>query len=408
MPIPKGVRRHPLDDDSWLADLIGDAHVVAIGENNHHIREFTLLRHRLVRTLVTGFGFGVLALESGFAEGMLVDEWVHGGPGDLDTLARDGFTFRFGDSPEMHDLLRWLRSHNAAGGRVRFAGLDVPGSGGTPLPALQRVRDYLATYSPGDVALADAAIDATLAYSAANNGIAPTRYAELGQPERDAATTALARLLLCLDALTPSTREHRVARHHALGALRLDEHLRELVTLGQFAARDQQVEPVTVASSRDVYMAETVRLLRAEHGPDERIVLLVHNGHAQRVPMQLVPGVKMRSAGCYLAGDLGDDYVAVGVTAITGTTTDARLDGEARHGIEVASRPLDPPAEDGVEHAAGDVADGVLLDLRPARGRGPGPGAIRHAYLSTPVDVVTAFDAVACLPEMHPSSLAPS
>jgi hypothetical protein len=32
-------RRLPLDDLSHLAEMIGDAHVVAIGENNHHIGE---------------------------------------------------------------------------------------------------------------------------------------------------------------------------------------------------------------------------------------------------------------------------------------------------------------------------------------------------------------------------------
>lgn len=43
MRLPRTVRRLPLDDLSSLVELIGDAHVVAIGENNHHIREFGLL-----------------------------------------------------------------------------------------------------------------------------------------------------------------------------------------------------------------------------------------------------------------------------------------------------------------------------------------------------------------------------
>lgn len=37
-----------------LAELIGDARVLAIGENNHHIGEFAALRHRIVQRLVTG------------------------------------------------------------------------------------------------------------------------------------------------------------------------------------------------------------------------------------------------------------------------------------------------------------------------------------------------------------------
>jgi erythromycin esterase len=399
--LPEAVRRLPLDDLTALAELVGDAHVVAIGENNHLIREFTVLRDRLLRFLVTELNFGVVAFESGFPEGELVDDWIRGGPGALDTVARDGFTFRFGDSAEMRDMLGWLRAHNADGGRVRFAGVDVPGSGGSSLPALHRVRDHLAASAPDELPLVEAAIEATRPYTAANNGAAPVRYAAMGEAERDAATVALTRLLLRLDALGPGEEplRHRVARHHALGALRLDEQLREFTELGQVTP------PAVVVSSRDVYQAETVRLLRDLHRPDAKIVLMLHNGHAQRVPYELVPGVRARSAGSYLAAELGDDYVVLGVTARTGSTTDFCLNEQARLGFDVVTRPLDRPARDSVEHAVGQEApadEGVLLDLRPARGTA-GPTAIRHAHLHAAVDVVDAFDALACLPSMRPS-----
>lgn len=103
-----------------------------------------------------------------FAEGYLVDDWIRGDPGDVGTVGRDGFTFRFGESSEMHDMLRLLRAHNADGGRVRCAGLDVPGSGGSGLPALRLVRAYLAAHHPGQAPFADAAIEATAPYRSAN------------------------------------------------------------------------------------------------------------------------------------------------------------------------------------------------------------------------------------------------
>lgn len=319
-------------------------------------------------------------------------------------MARDGFTFRLGDYDEMHHMLRWLRKHNADGGRVRFAGLDVPGSGGSPLPALLQVRDHLATHHPTDAPLADAAIEATAPYRSANNGVAPARHAALSTAERDAATTALARLLLRMDALRPGPdpAAHQTARHNALGALRLDEHLRELSRLGA------PEPPATLPSSRDVYQAETVRLLRELHGSDERIVVLLHNAHAQRVPMRLLPQVSMPSAGSYLAADLGTDYIALGVTAHAGSTTDVQLDEAAPQGFSVLPRPLGPPGPDSVERAVADSAPPeapVLLDLRPARGA-PGPTSIRHMYMDTPVDVLTAFDLLACLPTMTPSPTA--
>ncbi len=378
--------------------------MVAIGENSHYIAEFAVLRSRLVRRLVTEFEFGVLAVESGFAEGHLVDQWVRGGPGKVEEVARHGFTFRFGDAPEMHELLQWARAHNAAGGRLRFAGLDVPGSGGSAEPALRRVREYLLAATPESVALVDDAIEACRSYSAANNGLAPARYAALSPARRDAATAALARVVLQLDALQPGSDPDAlaIARHHALGALRLDEHLREIVALAGPS------RPASTVSSRDVYQAETVRLLHLLHGPQTRIVLLVHNAHAQRVPAQLLPGVWARTLGCRLSDALGADYLAVGVTALAGQTADARADEQAPHGIQLFTRPLGPPAADSVERAVADGGMGeepVVLDVRAARGAA-GPWSIRHVSSHLPVEVTRAFDLLVCLPRMHPSSIA--
>ncbi|MFB9569241.1 erythromycin esterase family protein [Saccharopolyspora hordei] len=394
MNLPGAVRRSSLEDLSSLGEVVGDARVVAIGENNHYIREFGRLRAEVVRFLVTELGFSVVALESGFAEGLVVDAWINGGPGGLAEVARDGFTFRHGDAVEVQELITWLREHNAVGGRVRFAGLDVPGSGGSVLPALRLVRAHLVERAPEQVQLVDAATSATQPYASANNGVAPTKYAELSTAERDAATAALTRLLLRLDALPSSRPEDRLARHHALGALRLDEHLRELVELGQ-----PDPSPLT-SSSRDAYQAETVRLLRDLHGADQRIVVLAHNLHIQRVPMRLLPSVRAWSLGSYLAEEFGADYRAIGVTARAGTTVGMHLDDQARLGIGVTARPLEPVAEGSVEQAVGESGP-VLLDLRSAT---TGPTSIRHVTTTMPVDVAEAFDAVVCLPEMHPSS----
>ncbi|MDD7917576.1 erythromycin esterase family protein [Actinomycetospora callitridis] len=393
--LPASVRLLPADDPAALADLVGDAPVVAIGENNHGVGEFGALRERLVRHLVRELGFGVVALESGYAEGFLVDAWLRGGPGAVEDLARDGFTFRAGDAPEMQALVTGLREHREAGGRVRFAGLDIPGSGGSPEPALRLVREHLAALAPDAVPLVDGALEATRPYAAGNNGAAPARYAALDAPARDAATAALARLLLRVEALGP---EHRVARHLALGALRLDEQLREFAVL--FAPDP----PARVVSSRDVHMAETVRLLREETG--ERVVVLAHNGHVQRVPFTFVPGVSAPSAGTALAEAYGDGYVVVGLTALAGATPGLALDDAERHGIALHSDPLPDPEPGSVEQAvldAGLGAEPVLLDLRAARAT-PGPTSIRHATTHIPVDVLAGYDALYCLPHQEPAA----
>jgi erythromycin esterase len=394
--LPRSVRWLAPGDPAALAEVVGEARVVAIGENNHGIREFGELRARLVRYLVDELGFTVVALESGFAEGALVDAWLHSNEGALEDIARDGFTFRAGDATETRELLHGLREQHRDGARVRFVGLDLPGSGGSPEPALREVREHLATWGPEAVALVDAALDATRPYAAANNGAAPQRYEQLDTAARDQATAALARLVQRVEALGPA-REHRIALHHARGALRLDEQLREFAVL--FAPDP----PARVVSSRDVYMAETVRLVRELVGGGERVVLLGHNGHFQRVPFTFLPGVTAPSAGTYLAGELGEDYVVVGMTALAGTTTGLALDDTQRHGMGVHTEALPAAALHSVERAvaeAGHREHPVLLNLRPARGA-VGPSAIRHATTHIPVDVLAGYDALYCLPEQH-------
>lgn len=185
-----------------------------------------------------------------------------------------------------------------------------------------------------------------------------------------------------------------VARHLALGVLRLDEQLREFGALGGSGP------PPLAVSSRDVYMAESVRLLRRLH-PADRLVLLQHNGHLQRVPLQLMPGVRIRTCGTYLTAELGDDYRAIGITAVSGSTTTVGLDEDVRHGIVVGGQELDAPDPDGIEAALAADAP-VLTDLRPRRGT-PGPSSVRHAHITSPVDVAAAYDGMVCLPTMSPA-----
>ncbi|OXM63827.1 erythromycin esterase family protein [Amycolatopsis vastitatis] len=361
-------------DVAEIADLIGDAEVVAIGENNHHIREFGVLRDRLLRHLVTERGFTVLGFEGGFPEGRLVDDWLRGGDGDVADIAHDGFTFGLGDSAEVHEMLTWLRGRG-----VRFFGLDVPGSAGSPVPALRAVREFVLRVDPANVSLVDIAIAACEPYASVSSAVAPARYREMSPEARDAATSALTVLKGHVESL-PVYGE--VAAHHAEGALRVDLYLRELDALMAGRAPEPQ------SSSRDTYMAATVRLLRRRF-PAEKIVLMLHNGHLQRVPFSPMPGMTMPSAGTHLAAELGDRYFALALTAVSGTTTGLVPDEAAPLGFRMFEQALGDPAEGSVEAA--------LADRAPCLVERPAAASIRHAHTSVPVEVAAAFDAAVCL-----------
>ncbi|KZB82504.1 erythromycin esterase family protein [Amycolatopsis regifaucium] len=375
-----------MSDPAEIAELVGDAKIVAIGENNHHLHEFGELRNRLLRHLVEQHGFRVIGFESGFAEGKLVEEWLKGGPGDVADIGRDGFTFSFGESPEAHDMLTWLRER----GDVHYYGLDVPGSAGSPVPSLDAVRAYLSTVDESATGLVDAAIEATSGYASVSSADAPAKYAALDAAAKDKATAALVRLKTHLISLRPvygNTEAQTIAEHHADGALRVDTYLAEVAAMMSGGA------PALQSGSRDLYMAESVRLIRRLHGDDTKIVVMLHNGHLQRVPFSPFPGLTAPSAGTHLAAEYGDDYFALALTAVGGKTTGLKPDPAARLGFTVYEQDLEAPADRSVESEGPG-----LVDLRARRGT-EGPRSIRHAHVFNPVDVVNAFDALVCLPE---------
>src|SRR5690242_10361104 len=102
-----------LDDLEPLARLIGDdARVVAVGESAHGAHEFYALRHRIIRCLVERMNFTALVWESGFPEGLMVDDFILGRRQDRDRVLADGMTMHMGRCREMGEILDWLRGHN--------------------------------------------------------------------------------------------------------------------------------------------------------------------------------------------------------------------------------------------------------------------------------------------------------
>src|SRR5215475_14452070 len=100
----------PLDDLEPLRDLVGDARVVAIGESAHFLREFWLIRQRVLRFLHERCGFTVFALEFGFAEGFALASWVMGSGSEeaLSSVSPAAANWGAGDA------MRWLRRYNAS------------------------------------------------------------------------------------------------------------------------------------------------------------------------------------------------------------------------------------------------------------------------------------------------------
>jgi erythromycin esterase len=387
----------PLDDLEPLMELVGDARVVAVGESAHMVREYYLWRHRMLRFLAERCGFTVFAMESGFSEGLTVDGWVQGGPGDVGAVAEHGITHRMGRCPEMHEQLSWMRSSPLP---LRFSGVDVPGSTASPLPALDNLRRYLSEVDTDAVPLVDGIASCAEAYAGEHTLPAYRAYAGSNVADRDRATALLADLAARFDALeveytlTGGVAAYRTARRELRLAVLLDQGLRG------FAGAHAHPK----VAARDRGMAETVLELL---GPETKIVLAAHNTHIQRTPM-VTPAFSLSAMGHHLAHRLGGDYVAMAVTAQAGRTSARRADPAAPGGVAIYGADLPPAPEDSVERAFPPSPGPQLVDLRGARGRKPGPERIRlsEGFLATPVR--DAFDLVVSLPEITTSCQIPS
>ncbi|MFD8528905.1 erythromycin esterase family protein [Streptosporangium canum] len=386
----------PLDDLEPLRELIGGARVVAIGENSHFITEFAHLRERILRFLAERCGFTVLAFEYGLSEGFGLDAWAQGEGTD------DDLTGHLADSIPVgvEEPLRWMRRHNRTASQpVRFAGIDIPAAGGSLLPALTPVADYLRQVDPEVLPAIQEATRIAESFAGASAAAAAPAWTRLAAAEQDALSATLMRLLIRFRAVAPlyvsrgDQHSYDIALRRLEAACHADYGFRAMA--GLYADNGLTAD----TSARDVYMAESIQWHLQRSHPGTRIVLAAHNAHIQKTPVSFNGQLTGLPMGQHLHDSLGDDYVALALTSIAGHTADMRPDENARFGFAIDDTALEPPEPGSVEAAFADAGLGLsIADLRQAPRETPGPDRyrIQSAYLHTPI--LDAFDAVLSTP----------
>ncbi|MDJ1135908.1 erythromycin esterase family protein [Streptomyces iconiensis] len=378
----------PLDDLEPLRALIGGARVVAIGESAHHVREFYLLRHRLLRFLVERCGFSVYAFESPYVESESLDGWVCGGPGDLAALTGTP-DMSLTACQDMHDALTWMREHNTTAERpVRFAG-TLAGNGG--VPELRRLRTCLQRTDPDAIPLLDRALTAAGSFYDDDPFRTIARYQALDQSVRDALTADLSRLLARLESMRAGRASVDDAMTYLRGAWLIDHLYRDVSGCGLSVG----------TTSLDAFVAESV-LRRLDHEPDARIVLALHNVHIRTAEVEHDGPTGLFPAGYHLRKVLGDDYVAIAATGNHGHVVSGDFDADRPSGMRLLERALPAPEPGSVEAAFDGTAALTVADLREADVEDADTFCkfrSQDEFLKTPV--FEAFDAVAYLPRLR-------
>ncbi|MFI6323757.1 erythromycin esterase family protein [Nonomuraea sp. NPDC050556] len=285
--------------------------LLALGEPTHGVEGFPLLRNRLFKHLVEHEGHRGIALESDCMAGLIVDDYVVNGVGDLDTVMRTGFSHGWGASPANRELVVWMREHNegrAPADRVHFYGFDAP----TETMYAQSPRQPLT---------------ALLAYL----GIEDTAGPLIGDDERWTNEAAamdpsqsvgnlpeVAELRLLADDLVSRlwsrAPELIAASPEAFWLAEL--HGRTAQGLLRYHAEMAGTSPErlnTLCALRDTMMAHNL-LAIAERGP---AMVFAHNSHLQRDMSTMTMGefkLEWWSAGAIAATQLGDRYTFLATT----------------------------------------------------------------------------------------------
>ncbi|MDR7304025.1 erythromycin esterase family protein [Haloactinomyces albus] len=357
-----------VSDLAALRDLVGNARVVCLGESAHGVSEFCRIKDRVLRFLVSELGFSALVMESGFPEGLAVNDWVLGGAGDLERIAEAGITYGFGACAQMRAGLQWMRDRNAQHeSKVRFYGMDIPGSCANPGPAVEACLARLAP-RPQDQALRALA-------DLGERFQAHARYRAMTPGDRARLSHGIAELVE-----RAGTSGDDIAYRCALGAQLLDGHLGE----GH--------------NPREELMADTVRWILDR---EERIVISAHNGHVQR---GLTP-IGAPALGRILAPVLGDDMVVIGTTRACGEIPELHFEGEPPRPSSISLEEVPPPPP----HTIDALMDAVDFPLHLANLRRVPPERIAAATaicaqtLMLDLDPSRAFDALVHVRRLTPA-----
>jgi erythromycin esterase len=327
-----------------LKKMIGDAHIVAIGEAAHGSGEFRALWHRLIEFLVTEDGFTTVAIEAGWSDVLPLDEYVTTGHGDPRKLLADVYYWAL-NTEEFLSLVRWMRRYNqdaAHPKKLHFLGFDVQfASHGVPA-----VIAYLDKVDPPLAARAREFLEPL------RDSFAENTYGGLPPAEQEKTQQGIRDVLARFDS------EHAkwAARSGEAAWSTAREH-------AQMIGRTESIyrDP----TRRDFAMAETADAIFDKQPKGTKMVLLGHNLHLSAKMVQL------SEMGMLLRERHGADYFVIGTTFNSGSLL---AYGMKKAGGPPGPHPIEtfavgaPPAA-GLENALALAGKSpLLLDLRNATG----------------------------------------
>lgn len=405
-----------------LAQRIGHARIVQLGEPSHGAGVCFEAKVRLIKFLHQRMGFDVLAWESGFNDAEYTEAGLRAGQ-DAVASAKRGILAIWSASEQCRPLFEYAKASHAGGRPLIMAGFDMQFSGPGGFDLLpDELRSFVgsvrdpALRSEASQAAGDA-IDAFSGFNAYVNALATRAATKPPPPRRD----GLEKLQQAVAQLTKLFNDHPAAFAEIGGERRFSFMAHVVANLGGYGANlyekysvDDPAGPfpqVVASNRRDALMAENIRWLVETGYPGHKFIIWAHNAHVMnayyKAPdftnISLAPAPDaMKPFGVFLAERFGDDVYTIGCTAYQGedaliaspmVTVPSARDG----GLEERLHRLGHPFALADLRSARDVAGHPLK--RPQIMRVPKYDEIEVA------DVTAPYDAIFYVDRMKPATL---
>lgn len=299
------------DDLPALADRMGRARVVLLGEASHGTHEFYATRAGLTRALVANHGFRIVAVEGDWAPLYRLNNYIKHVPGSGESAVSvlEGLT-RWPQwmwaNHETAELAEWLRDFNAdrpAADQVGFYGIDTY----APWDAAALVLDYLREHRPADLPAAESAYAPLLDPDSPSQSF--IRASILGTESQRAAVLAVAASLRGNPAEAVSgTSGWFAAMQAAKVVLRTKTHFH--------TSQNRGTESWNI---RALHMHETLLRLLAVRGEQTKAIVWAHNTHIGDARATAMAGAGMVNIGATARHHFGRDAVfSLGFATHTG------------------------------------------------------------------------------------------
>jgi erythromycin esterase len=372
-------------DDLWpVAGMVGNAHIVGLGEGTHGTSEFFQMKHRLLEYLAANAGFTLFAMEANMPEAKLVNDYVLYGIGDPHQVL-EGLYFWTWNTQEVLNMIEWMRAYNQSGqGQIQFTGFDMQYSA----VAMQNVVAFVAAADPGYLPTVNAAF--ALA--------APVGYNYLyGISQSNSAVQAATN---AVDAV----RLHLIANRSAYLAAGSTASAVDWVIQNALIAEQATYVAIGGGPYRDQCMASNMDWI-LQQNPGARVVLWAHDMHLSRAAGAM---------GSYLAANHGSDYVVFGQIFHQGQYNAVNSSGYLTANDATVSF---PGTIEYMLHSTGMPK--FILDMRQASPTDPGSswlfgltqyrtiGSVAEDGFGFTYQLTTDYDALIFFDQTNPSQLLP-